>query len=152
MIVTFHKYGYILPRTGAVVHWWWEDTPGGLLCRKEGAVDLYMVSYPGDGDAFPHVYFCGEMYSAWDRQKLEASVKKRAAGVQWGHLVDANGPVDIDTLIEEYLDNIFRAKKVLEYMDPEIRRDLIFAHGYNHPAAIIMSYLGKYGNLEVDNV
>lgn len=149
MSIHFFRYGYMLPNTGAVVHWWREDTPGGLLCRKD-AIDLYMVSYPGDGDAFPTVYFCGMQYPCWNSQRLEEVVKKRASGTPWGHLVNADGAVSMDALVEEYLDDIPRMQEVLEYMDSNIRRDLILAHGYNRPAAIIMSYLGMHGNLEID--
>lgn len=142
------KYGYVLPNTGAVVYWWREDVPGKLL-NPQQPIDMYAVSYPGEGWAFPHVYFCGEQYSPWRHTELDAAIERRSKGDEWGTIVTAEGPMRMDDVIHS-LDSVTRAREWVEYIiDPSIREDLIFVHGYNHPAAIVMSYLGQHGNLEV---
>lgn len=144
------KYGYLLPNTGVTVHWWREDVPGKLL-NPQQPIDMYAVSYPGEGWAFPHVYFCGERYSSWLHDRLDAAVERRSKGEVWGTIVAADGPMRMDDVIHKF-DRPGWARSLLEYIDPDIRETFVLVHGLNHAEAIIMSYLGKYGNLEVDNV
>lgn len=145
--MNFFKYGYLLPNTGAVVYWWREDMAGGLL--NPVPVDMYTVAYPGSGDVFPTAYFCGSRYAAWNHAKLTAAFERRAKGKPWGTIITSTDTLAMTDVIDK-MNAPGWARGVLEYMDPEIREDLIYAHGLNRSEAIVMSYLGLYGNLEID--
>ena len=147
MSIHFFRYGYMLPNTGAVVHWWREDMAGGLL--NPVPVDMYALSYPGSGDVFPTVYFCGKWYSTWDHAQLMEAFERRAKGNPWGTIITSTDTLAMTDVIDK-MNTPGWARGVLEYMDPEIREDLIYVHGLNRSEAIVMSYLGMYGNLEID--